>query len=156
MKADINVTPLIDVLLVLLIIFMVVAPVAPRALDASLPETREPPPGPTSPSLVLEVRADDFALNSTPVLTLHELDEGCEPRSRRAATRHSSSAPRPTSATRGCSQHSTWRRALVHRGSGSWRRASSADRRPPASSRRRAPVESTAPWRSDAIGGGVF
>jgi len=33
MKADINVTPLIDVLLVLLIIFMLVAPVAPRALE---------------------------------------------------------------------------------------------------------------------------
>lgn len=74
MKADINVTPLIDVLLVLLIIFIVVAPVAPRALDASLSETRQTPVGPTPAGLVLEVRADDFVLNSTHVLTLHDLD----------------------------------------------------------------------------------
>ncbi len=38
-QAEINVTPLIDVLLVLLIIFMVVVPVRPRGLESQVPQS---------------------------------------------------------------------------------------------------------------------
>jgi biopolymer transport protein TolR len=41
--ADINVTPMIDILLVLLIIFMVIVPVTPKGLDALVPQ---PPKNP--------------------------------------------------------------------------------------------------------------
>jgi len=43
-SSDINVTPMIDILLVLLIIFMVIVPVTPKGLNALVPQ---PPKDPT-------------------------------------------------------------------------------------------------------------
>ena len=48
-KADINVTPLIDVMLVLLIIFMIVTPIIAKGFQATIPRSENPENRPEGP-----------------------------------------------------------------------------------------------------------
>lgn len=75
---NINVTPLIDVLLVLLIIFMVISPVKPHKFEAKLPEKppeNQTPPPPDPLTLVVSIPKGEggYKLNQTPAANLDEL-----------------------------------------------------------------------------------
>lgn len=72
----INVTPLIDVLLVLLIIFMVISPARPSRFETKIPEKAPPSAEMESElSLVVSLNRDGgYQLNSQPAATLTELD----------------------------------------------------------------------------------
>jgi biopolymer transport protein ExbD len=60
LTSDINVTPLVDVCLVLLIIFMVVTPMLQKGVPVNLPVTEEPEKTPdTEKQLQISVKADN-------------------------------------------------------------------------------------------------
>lgn len=65
-RLELNVTPLVDVILVLIVMFMVITPVLPKGFTGKLPEKGGG--GPQSPALVVQVAADGaLRLNQQPV-----------------------------------------------------------------------------------------
>ena len=73
-SSDINMTPMIDILLVLLIIFMVIVPVTPKGLDAMVPQPPKDPtknPPPSDRTIVVQILhipggAPQYKINETP------------------------------------------------------------------------------------------
>ena len=74
--SEINVTPFVDVMMVLLIIFMVTAPMMDSGLDVDLPQARQVDTLPTdNEHLVLTVREDGSMYLDTYQVQLEELEE---------------------------------------------------------------------------------
>ncbi|MGB6192786.1 MAG: biopolymer transporter ExbD [Terracidiphilus sp.] len=71
---DINVTPMIDILLVLLIIFMVIVPVTPKGLDALVPQPPKNPQKQQQPNdrtIVVQVL---YRAGAAPLYKINETD----------------------------------------------------------------------------------
>jgi biopolymer transport protein ExbD/biopolymer transport protein TolR len=82
--SDINMTPLIDVMLVLLVIFMITAPLMTSSLKMDLPKTAAARPDDSGEPLALALTADGLAHVGDNVVTADELAQTIRAAGRRS------------------------------------------------------------------------
>lgn len=73
--SDINVTPFVDVMLVLLVIFMVTAPMMMQGVDVSLPETTSQPLAAKKENLVISINNQNQVFINNHQVTIDFLQE---------------------------------------------------------------------------------
>ena len=76
--SEINVTPFVDVMLVLLVIFMVTAPMMVQGLDVNLPETDAQPVSNAEDKLVLTIQKNGRLLLGETEISMDRLKEALQ------------------------------------------------------------------------------
>jgi len=74
--SDINVTPLVDIMLVLLIVFMIAAPMLHRGIDVNLPRTDTGAPQVDENLWVISIRKDNVIYINEEEIAPDQLEEG--------------------------------------------------------------------------------
>ena len=73
--SDINVTPLVDVMLVLLVVFIVTTPLLTQVVNVKLPKTEQTEPTPDKHVAILAVTASGEALLDDKAVSLESLED---------------------------------------------------------------------------------